>query len=72
MQFLREDMNSLSFEYSNLGGPNPSCLAHETASVWALFLAAGFGKNVPNTNAARAIIKYLIIVVLIIMAFTVI
>jgi len=35
-------------------------------------LAAGLGKNVPNTNAARAIIKYLIIVVLIIITFTVI
>jgi len=29
------------------------------------------GKNVPNTNATRAIIKYLIIVVFIIMAFTI-
>jgi hypothetical protein len=35
-------------------------------------LATGFGKNVPNTNAARATIKYFITIVFIVMTFTVI
>jgi len=65
-------MNSLLFEYSNLGTPNPSFMAQLTVSTWTFLLAAGLGKNVPNTNATRAMIKYLIIVVFIIMAFTVI
>jgi hypothetical protein len=36
------------------------------------FLAIGFGKNVPSKNAAKAIIKYFIIKLFIVMTFTVI
>ena len=69
MQLLREEMNSLLFEYSNLGTPNPSFMAQLTVSTWTFLLAAGLGKNVPNTNAARATIKYFIRVILVIIAF---
>ena len=40
------------------------CLAFD------VFLATGFGKNVPNTNARRATIKYLINKVFIVITFT--
>jgi hypothetical protein len=58
MQWVREVTNSLLFEYSNLGIPNPSFTAQLTVSVWTFLLAAGFGKNVPSKNATKAIIKY--------------
>jgi hypothetical protein len=35
-------------------------------------LATGFGKNVPNTNASRATIKYFIIILFIVITFTLI
>jgi len=72
MHFLREVMNSSLLWYSNLGGPNPKLLAQAIMEFSVFFLATGLGKNVPNTNASRATIKYFIIILFIVMAFTVI